>query len=193
MVKSFRSQRLLDRERSALMVIDVQASLTPLVIQHTKMVWNIGRLVRVAKELKVVVHATEQYPQGLKATVDSLAPLLPPRHEKLDFSVAGCQGLIDQIAATETSQIVLTGIETHICVLQSAMDLLAAGFDVFVVTDGVSARGAEDHNVALKRLRDEGAQLVTTEGTIFEWCQSASHSAFKKISAIVREPAPETD
>lgn len=190
MDRYFRSQRLLDRNRSALIVVDVQASLTPLVQQSQRVVWNIGRLARVASELQVVVHATEQYPQGLKATVPELAPLLPPRHEKLDFSVCGVTSLNEQLTAAEKSQLVVVGIETHICVLQSAMDLQAMGFDVFVVTDAVSARGTEDHTVGLERMRDEGIQLLTTEGAIFEWCKTAADSAFKKISAIVREPAP---
>lgn len=190
MAKSFRSQRLLAQEKSVLIVVDVQASLTPMVLQHRRLVWNVGRLIRAAKEMDIDVHATEQYPKGLKSTVDELVPLLPTRHEKLDFSIAGSQLLMDQIAASGTTQIVLAGIETHICILQSAMDLLASGYDVFVVTDGVSARGEEDHNVALARLRDEGAQLVTTEGVVFEWCQTAAHPAFKKVSAIIREPAP---
>ena len=190
MQKYFRSQRLLNRQNSAMIVVDVQAGLVPIVQQHQRMVWNIGRLLRVATELGVVVHATEQYPQGLKSTVDQLAPLLPARHEKMDFSVAGVPLLLDQLAGAGKSQILLVGIETHICVLQSALDLLAQGYDVFVATDACSARSVEDHTVSLERMRDEGIQLVTTEGAIFEWCASATDPAFKRISAIIRENPP---
>ena len=191
MEKLFRSQRLLDRDRSSLVVVDVQTSLTPLVQNHAKLVWNISRLIRSAVELDVQVQATEQYPKGLKGTVAPLATLLPQRHEKLAFSVAGVSKLVEQFNAAARSQIVLCGIETHICILQSAMDLLAAGYDVIVVADAVAARRIEDHAVALRRMADEGVQVVTTESVIFEWCQTAEHPAFKRISAIVREAMPE--
>lgn len=183
----FRSQRLLDRQRSALVVIDMQISLVPLVIEYRRTVINASRLIRGAKLLDVPVQATEQYPKGLKGTVDELAELLPKPHEKTDFSIAAVGELVEQLTAAERSQVVLCGIETHICVLQSAMDLLAEGFDVSIVTDAVSARGAEDHAVALQRLRDEGVQLVTTEGVLFEWCRTSQDDAFKGISGIVKE------
>jgi isochorismate hydrolase len=181
---------MLAPDRSALLVVDVQISLTPLVLDHQRMVWNISRLIRGATAMGIELHGTEQYPRGLKETVEALSGMLPPRHEKMDFSVGGVLPLMDQFRATERTQIVLAGIETHICILQSALDLLAGGYEVFVVADAVSARRTVDHEVALQRLRDEGAQLVTTETALFEWCRSASNPAFRTISDLARENSP---
>lgn len=188
----FRSQRLLDRERSALLVVDVQTKLLPKISGHRRMLWNIGRLLRGAQAMQIPLGATEQYPQGLGETDPEIAELLPPRHEKLAFSLAAVRQLVAEIADRGVTQIVLCGIETHICVLQTALDLSSEGFEVYVASDAVGARGSDDHTVALGRMRDEGLTLVTTEGALFEWCRSAAEPGFKTVRDLVQESPPET-
>lgn len=187
----FRSPQLLDRERSALIVVDVQTKLLPKILDHDRLLWNVSRLGRAAREMQVPIAATEQYPQGLGNTVPGLTELLPPRHEKLAFSAAAVRPMIAELSARGISQLVICGIETHICVLQTALDLASEGFDVFVVSDAVGARGTADHTVALGRMRDQGLSLVTTEGVLFEWCRTAAEPAFKTVRALVQEtPGP---
>lgn len=188
----FRSQRLLDRERSALLVVDVQTKLLPKISGHQRMLWNIGRLLRGATEMQIAMAATEQYPQGLGETAPEIADFLPPRHEKMAFSLAAVRQLVSKIADQGVMQIVLCGIETHICILQTGLDLASEGFEVYVATDAVGARGTEDHSVALERMRDEGLSLVTTEGALFEWCRSAADPGFKTVRDLVQESPPDT-
>lgn len=183
----FRSPQLLDRQRSALLVVDVQLKLLPKILDHQRLLWNISRLSRGAAAMEVPVAATEQYPQGLGETAAEIANLLPPRHEKMAFSAAAVRPMVSEIADRGISQIVVCGIETHICVLQTALDLVSEGFDVYVVSDAVGARGAEDHAVALDRMRDHGLSVVTTEGVLFEWCRTASDPGFKTIRGLVQE------
>lgn len=188
--QGFRSPQLLDRQRSALLVVDVQIKLLPKILDHERLLWNISRLCRGATALEVPLAGTEQYPQGLGATAAEIADLLPPRQEKLAFSAAAVRPVISEFAERGIGQLVVCGIETHVCILQSALDLASEGFDVYVVSDAVGARGAHDHAVALGRMRDHGLSVVTTEGVLFEWCQTAADPGFKTIRALVQETGP---
>ncbi|WP_164102764.1 isochorismatase family protein [Candidatus Laterigemmans baculatus] len=186
----FRSPQLLDRQQSALLVVDVQVNLLPKILNHERLLWNVSRLCRGAAAVGVPLAATEQYPQGLGATAAEIVDFLPERHEKMAFSAAAVRPIVSQLAEQGIRQIVVCGIETHICVLQTALDLAAEGFDVYVVSDAAGARGTEDHAVALERIRDQGLSVVTTEGVLFEWCQSAAEPEFKAIRDLVQESGP---
>lgn len=186
----FRSPRLLDQHRSACLVVDVQESLVPKVLRPAETVWNISRLVRGARALGVITEATEQYPQGLKSTVPELIRFFPVRHAKISFSIASLRPLFAALSEQNISQLVLCGIETHICMMQSALDLLSEGFEVQVVADATSARGECDHLTGLDRMRDEGVTITTTETALFEWCQGADNKAFKAIRELIIEDPP---
>ncbi|QEG41908.1 hydrolase [Roseimaritima ulvae] len=181
-----RSSRLLDAEHSGLLIVDVQQRLLPLVRGHERVQRNIQRLLAAAELLSVDVVVTEQYPERLGGTVPELGTLPRPALPKRAFSAAACEGVGQAFREAQLRQIVVVGIETHVCVLQTALDLLAAGWDVFVVVDAVSARGELDHDVALDRLRDEGVSLTTTESCLFEWTTTSTHEHFKAISALVK-------
>jgi hypothetical protein len=182
-----RSSHLLARERSGVLVIDIQEKLLPEVEDHRRIVWNASRLVRAAALLELPRLCSEQYPRGLGDTVPELRELLPSRHAKRDFSVSELQAPIEAFARDGRDQLVLCGIETHVCILQSALDLNAWGYDVYVVVDAIGSRHGEDHAIALQRMRDEGIRLVTTEGALFEWCASSRAEPFKAISRLVQE------
>ncbi len=182
-----RSKRLIDPACCGLLVVDVQTKLLAAINEAQTVIHNADRLCRGAELLDVPRWATVQYTRGLGPLAEPLAAKFPNPEDKLEFSAAACSATMQQIAQRQISQIVLVGIETHICILQSAMDLLAAQFDVFVVADASASRKALQHQLAIQRMADEGAVIVATESVLFEWCQSAAHPHFKSISAIVRE------
>ncbi len=173
---------LLDSKRSTLLVIDVQEKLLPHIADHSDVLAHCGWLVRVATRLGVPVLATEQYPHGIGATHPDLRALLPaaPR-EKLHFScvAAGC---LDADPAFAREQLVLCGIETHVCVLQTALELRAGNREVFVVEDAVGSRRSADKAAALARMHSHGVQIVTREMVAFEWLHESGTPTFKEVS-----------
>jgi nicotinamidase-related amidase len=172
---------------TGLLVIDVQEKLVPKIAGAASLVRNIAFLLDVAKLLSVPMQATEQYPRGLGATVAELLPRLPERLEKVAFSSCGVPAVVDTFHRLVRPKLVLTGIETHVCVLHTALDLLSAGFRVFLPVDAIGARYRVDHDTALRRLEQAGAALTTTEGCAFEWMGGADHPRFKDVSKLVQD------
>jgi nicotinamidase-related amidase len=180
----------MSRGSSALLAIDAQQKLLPLIPGHVSIVWNIRRLIDGAAILQVPVLATEQYPRGLGPTTPELAARLNCVVEKRSFSCVGSGELLAQLSGRGRLQLLLAGIETHVCVQQSALDLLAEGYQVFVAVDATGTRFGVDHETALRRMEICGVTLTTTESVLFEWCETAGSDQFKQISALVREPRP---
>jgi nicotinamidase-related amidase len=185
-----RSPELMNRDDTALLVVDVQAKLLPLIPGHVRLVWNIRRLIDGATILGLPVAATEQYPQGLGPTTPELAAKLGAIPAKLAFSCGECGEIFSGLRDRGIWKILVCGIETHVCVGQTVHDLLAEGFRVYVAADAVAARGSLDHEIALRRLDSAGATLTTTEAALFEWCGRAGSPEFKQISQLVRESPP---
>ncbi len=179
---------LLSRQRSALLVIDFQEKLAAHVQARERTEANIARLVRAAGLLEIPVIVTEQYPRGLGPTTAGLRPLLPAPYEKLAFGCCKEASVAEALAEVDRDQWVLAGIETHVCVLQTAAQLVQQRSisGVFVVADACSARRQYDHDVALARLRQAGIQVVTTESVLFEWLERAGTEKFKRIAALVK-------
>ncbi len=175
---------------TALLVVDVQEKLVPAIAGHRRVVWNIGRLIDGAKVLGLAVWATEQYPKGLGPTVPELAARLGPIPAKLTFSCSGCPGLFDVLRGGGRSKVLVCGVEAHVCVGQTVLDLLAEGFRVYVAADATGARRPADCEIALRRMESAGAVLTTTEAALFEWCQVAGTPEFKEISRLVKDPGP---
>jgi nicotinamidase-related amidase len=184
------SPELMSAADTALLVIDVQEKLVRLVPQHERLIWNIGRLIDGAQVLSVPVLGTEQYPQGLGPTTPALADKLGAMPGKMTFSCSGCEPLMQALRATGRTKVAICGIEAHVCVLQTALDLLSAGYRVYPVVDAIGARHEIDYTTALRRLETQGASLVTTEMALFEWCRAAGTPEFKTLSALVKEKAP---
>lgn len=187
-----RSPELMNREDTALLVVDVQEKLLPWIRNRQQLVWNIRRLIDGAKLLGLPVAGTEQYPQGLGPTVAELAERLGPIPSKLDFSAAVCQEIFEPLRAQNVDKILLTGIEAHVCVQQTVLDLLADGWQVYVAVDAVGSRWELDYRTALERVHSAGAVLTSTEAALFEWCRVAGTPEFKQISRLVREEPPFT-
>jgi isochorismate hydrolase len=185
-----RSPELMNRDDAGLLVVDMQAKLLPLIAGHQRVIWNCRRLIDGAKILGVNTAATEQYPQGLGPTTEELARRLGPLPAKLAFSCGECGEIFSAWRGKGIWKILVCGIETHVCVGQTVHDLLAEGFRVYVAADAVGARGAIDHEIALRRMDSAGATLTTTEAALFEWCGRAGSPEFKQISQLVRESPP---
>lgn len=169
---------------SLLAVIDVQERLLAAMSDADRVVARCTRLADAARILGVQAVLAEQYPKGLGPTPAALAAILPPAATKMSFSCCGCSGFTAALTP-ETGAVVLAGLETHVCITQTALDLLARGLGVFVAVDAVASRHAIDHEVALRRLEGAGAVLTTTEAVVFEWCRSAEHPQFQKIRRLV--------
>jgi nicotinamidase-related amidase len=172
---------------TALLVIDVQDKLLPLIPDAPALVRNIAFLIDGARLLEMPVQATEQYPRGLGATVAELARRLPERPDKVAFSSCAVPAVVEQFHRGARPKVVLAGIETHVCVQHTALDLLALDFRVYIPVDAVSARGRLDHEVALRRLEQAGAILTTSEACVFEWIGGAGHPQFKAMSRLVQD------
>ncbi len=191
----FRNPQLMNAHDTALLIIDVQEKLMPMILDKDLIEWNIGRLIRGAQALGVATFVTEQYPQGLGGTI---APILNALSDigpneipsKKMFSCRECAALIEHLHSQGIRKLLLTGIETHVCVAQSAFDLLANGFSVYFAVDAIGSRERLDHDTAIRRLEGAGATPTTTEAALFEWCERAGTDAFKVISALIREPKP---
>ncbi len=187
--KSFsRNPELMSAGDTALLVVDVQEKLIPLVGGHERIVWNVRRLIDGAGLLGLPVMASEQYPQGLGSTVPELAERIDRIESKVTFSCGGCPALFDDLEERGIHRLLVVGIETHVCVAQTVFDLMAAGFGIYVAVDATGARYSIDYETALRRMESSGATLTTTEAALFEWCQTADTPAFKAISAMIKEP-----
>ncbi len=169
---------------SLLCVVDIQERLLPAIPTGPQVVSMAGRLADAAALLGVRRVLTEQYPKGLGPTPPELAAKLPPALTKMDFSCYGSEAFTATIAA-DIESVLLCGLETHVCIQQTALDLLARGLTVFIAVDAVGSRHALDHEIALRRLESSGALLTTTEAALFEWCRSAEHPQFQAVRKLV--------
>ena len=188
-----RSPELMSRGDTALLVVDVQEKLVPAIADGASVVWNVRRLIDGAKILGLPVVGTEQYPKGLGATVGELAERLGPVPSKLTFSCGGCPELflvLEELRGQGIHKILVCGMEAHVCVQQTVLDLLADGWRVYVAADAVGSRFEADYRVALGRMDSAGATLTTTEAALFEWCEVAGTPEFKEISRLAREQGP---
>jgi nicotinamidase-related amidase len=174
-------------QETVLLVVDVQEKLLVKIPTAAALVRNITFLLDAARLLGVEMSATEQYPRGLGPTLPSLAERLPSRSEKVAFSCCAVPGLVDGYRQRGRSRVLLTGMETHVCVLNTALDLLAANLRVYVAVDALGSRYAVDHDIALRRMEQAGAIMTTAETAVFEWLGGSQHPQFKQVSALVQE------
>jgi nicotinamidase-related amidase len=185
-----RSPELMSRSDTALLVVDMQEKLLKLIPNHPRLIWNARRLIDGAKLLGLPVAATEQYPQGLGPTVPELAERVEHLPAKVMFSCRECASVADDFRQRGIGKVLLAGIETHVCMQQTALDLLADGYRVYVAVDATGSRNELDASIALRRMEASGVTLTTTEAALFEWCEAAGSPEFKQISALVRELPP---
>lgn len=176
---------------AALLVVDLQDRLLAAIPGRDRLVAVASRLVRAARILDVPVFATEQYPRGLGPTTPELADLIPDRPAKTTFHGCGAPEIVEGLADRGARHVTLAGIEAHVCVAQTALELLRLGYRVQVLADAVGSRFAVDREFALRRLEHAGAVVSTAEAALFEWIGDAGHPRFKEISALVKGRAEE--
>lgn len=175
---------------SRLVLIDIQARLAEAIHPElrSRAIANSAILAQAAQELGIPVTVTRQYPKGLGELVPELASALSAGQEMIDKTSFSCCGTDPFLAALEGErrQVVLAGMETHVCVLQTAHDLLERGYKVFVLEDAVCSRRELNHQNALARLRQAGAIISNTESVLFEWLRDARHEQFKTLSQLIK-------
>jgi nicotinamidase-related amidase len=180
---------LLRSADSVLAIIDIQEKFRPTIAGIDDLIKRTEILARAAIRLGVPVLATEQYPKALGATVPEIKRWLPDSQTylpKMCFSSAACDPFRETLAATGRKQVVLAGIETHVCVLQTALELAASGYSVYVAEDAVSSRNRADRQAALERLSRHGVERITTEMAVFEWLRQAGTPEFKELQALIK-------
>ena len=181
-----KTARRLTPANSVLLVIDVQDKLLAKMPGAAGLVRNVVFLLDVANLHDIPVRATEQYPKGLGPTTAEVARRLPaPPPAKTAFSCCGADTFLEDLHMLQRPNVVVAGMETHVCVLQTALDLLEAGLHVFLPVDAVAGRFAADHDAAVRRLEAAGAVPVTAETVAFEWTRDAAHPHFKAVSRLV--------
>ena len=183
-----RHERLLCADKAVLLVVDVQDSFAGHISDFDRVVERSRVMVEAAKLLEVPIIVTEQYPQGLGRTVAKLRRALGDCtcHAKVTFSCCQDEATAEALRALQRRQVLLVGIEAHVCIAQTAHDLLALDFQPYVAVDAVSSRRPSDAQVALQRLGEAGVIRTTTEAAIMEMTVSSKTPAFKGISQIIK-------
>ena len=171
----------------ALLAVDLQDKLLKLIPDHEPVVANVALLIRGAKLLKLPVWATEQYPRGLGPTTHAIAELIPDRPAKTTFHCCAVPQLLEQLYGRNVRHVTVAGIEAHVCVAQTALELLELGFQVQVPADAVTSRHKIDWEFALRRLERAGAVVSTTESVPFEWTETSDRPEFKAISELIKQ------
>ena len=175
------------REHTALLVIDVQERLMPVIFEQEKIFANVNKLLRGAEILNLETIVTEQYPKGLGNTCKEIQ--LTEKQgiiEKTCFSSMLSTEVNDQLKLTNIKSLIICGVEAHICVLKTTLDALKAGYEVHVVADAVSSRTNENKQLAIKRLRHAGAYITSVEMILFQLLDYAGTDEFKAISKLIK-------
>ncbi len=187
---SVQNKFLLESAKAVLVVIDVQEKLCAAMDQDAlrQLSRNAGILLESAKELAVPVIFTEQYVKGLGPTLAELKERMPaaPVHEKLTFSSCGNEAFVKQLKASGRTQVIVCGMETHVCVLQTVIDLLGDGLVVHVVKDAVMSRNSDNKQTAMEAMALAGAVPTSTETVVFQLLKIAGTDSFRKLSRLVK-------
>ena len=182
---------LCDANEAQLVIIDLQTRLANAMeeAERNSVIRNAGLLLQVAKLLEVPIIVSEQYPKGLGGMDESIRVMLPSECnplEKTSFSLSGNDEFESWLLTSRRAQYILCGMEAHVCVLQTALDLCARGKQVFVVEDAVCSRLFANKQNALHRLRQHGAIVTNTESVVLEWLRDAKHQFFKTVSSLIK-------
>ena len=187
MEKMIRNKKILDRSQTALLIIDIQARIIKVMRNHEKLVENVTKLIKGAKIIDIPIYYTEQYPKGLGCTLEEIKNEFENKAvEKLTFSCIGANGLFEELKKRNINQIIVCGIESHVCVQQTVLDLLENGFQVNLPVNAVSSRFKIDYKTAINRMEKNGAEITTVESILFELIETSGTKEFKGISALIK-------
>ena len=178
---------ILKRDEVAFVLIDIQEKFMPVIYDIENIIANANKLVKGASILKIPLVVTEQYPKGLGKIVDKIE--LEPRQEiieKLSFDCFGCYDFVREIESLGVKTLILFGIESHVCVLKTALEGIQRGYEIHLATDATSSRTLENKNIALDRLRHSGVFIASTEMILFQLMDQAGTEEFRAISRLVK-------
>lgn len=183
-----RHPHILKKKQTALLIIDMQEKVSAVMLDREFLLKNTIKLIKGCKVLGVPIFMTEQYPKGLGPTESEILEALGAASpiQKMTFSCCGAAELLPALKKKKIGQVVIAGIEAHVCVQQTVLDLLANGFQVHVIRDAISSRKTSDAEAALARLQNAGAVISTTEAALFELLERAGTPQFKEISQLVK-------
>ena len=183
-----RHPKILDRTKTALIVIDMQARFTPIIPHYDDIEKNVLTIIKGCKILGLPIYYTEQYPKGLGRTTDILQAELSDRPliEKMRFSIAEEKKLMTALKDAGITHLILIGIETHVCMLQSALDLQHMGYTVHLILDATGSRNPLHRDVAIARMRQEGVTISVTESALFELAEISGTDEFKQLSNMIK-------
>ncbi len=183
-----RSGKILRRESTALLIVDIQEKILAAMKNPDSVIENTLKLIKGFKILNVPIFYTEQYPKGLGPTAVKLSQELQGLRSipKMSFSCFGADNLFERLIDNKIAQVVVVGIEAHVCVQQTVLDLLASKFQVDVPADAVSSRNTLDYETALRRMQRHNAEITTTESVLFELLNICGTEEFKEISNIIK-------
>ena len=183
-----RFNKLLTSDRTGLLIIDIQEKIIKVINDYETVIENTTKLIKGFKVLGLPVFYTEQYPKGLGPTVESIRTELHSNelYQKLTFSCYNAGNLFSELKRKGITQVVVCGIESHVCVQQTVLDLLANDFQVNLVADAVSSRKIKDYKISIARMRHYNAEITTTEAVLFELLNECGTDVFKQISKIVK-------
>jgi nicotinamidase-related amidase len=179
---------MLNEKDCCLVVVDVQGKLAQLMHDKDVLVKNIRILIQAAKILEIPILWCQQVPAALGETIPEITELLSENQpiNKSSFSCLGCDEFVNKLEAVNCRQILLCGIETHVCIYQTAVELLSKDYEVDVIADAVSSRTIENKQIALNRIADERARVTSTEMALFEILKSADHPQFRQIAKLIK-------
>ena len=181
--------KILDKNKAALIVVDFQEAFRSPINDFAQIASRISIALRGFQILNLPVIVTEQYPKGLGRTAEEILFSLPPDFEAIEktaFSSCGAGSFMERLKATKASQIVLCGLETHVCINQTAHDLLNENYEVHLLTDCVSSRFTPDKEAALRKMQGSGVVSSTVEMALFELMRDAKHEQFKAIQELIK-------
>jgi nicotinamidase-related amidase len=179
---------MLEVNNTVLMIIDVQEKLARVMHERESLISNLQKLIKGTSVLEVPIIITEQYPQGLGPTLQEIAPLLPGVSPipKTSFSCWGDDNFVNKFKSLNRRQVLVSGIEGHVCVYQTVCDLISNGFAAYAVTDTITSRTPENRQLAFDMMKQAGARLTGMEAVLFELLRVAKGEHFKKISQIIK-------
>jgi len=183
-----RNTIILKKEKTALLIIDLQERILPVIRNYETVLENTVKLIKGFKAMQLPVYFAEQYPNGLGPTSQKILEELSgfTAYQKMSFSCFGAENIFNEFHKKKLSQIVICGVESHVCVQQTVLDLMANGYQINVAADAVSSRKEIDYNIALKRMRTLGAEITTAESILFELLEICGTPEFKEVSKIVK-------
>ncbi len=179
---------MLTTDKAILVVIDMQGKLAQSMYGKEQLFENVQKIIKGAQVLGLPLLLTEQNPKGLGPTIPEIADLVPGvrRIPKLSFSCCGDESFSKELSGLQRRQVLLSGIEAHVCLYQTTVDLVGSGYEVHVLADAVSSRTADNKAIGLQKMRDAGASITSVETALFELLRAAEGPAFKQIISIVK-------